>query len=95
MGADRAADFRTTIELGEHLHRYRAYRLKDRPRYIADDKTDDGFHRTRYEAASYQKRGFFSRVWTGIRPYSFLLDVEIGASYSSPLSGEADLNARN
>jgi hypothetical protein len=81
--------------LGEHLHRYRAYRLKDRPRYIADDKTDDGFHKTRYEAASYQKRGFFSRVCTGIRPYSFLLGLGLGANYSSLLCGDADLKARN
>ena len=65
--------------------------MKDRPRYIADDKTDDGFHKTRYEAASYQKRGFFSRVCTGIRPYSFLQRLVLGADYSFSLCGEADL----
>jgi hypothetical protein len=69
--------------------------LKDGPRYIADDKTDDGFHRTRYATASYQKRGFFSRVSTGIRSYSFLMDVDLGTNYSSSLSEEADLKARN
>ncbi len=95
MGADWAADFRTAVELGEHLHRQGAYRLKDWPRDIANYKTDDGFHRTRYATASYQKRGFFSRVCTGIRPYSFLLDVDLGANYSSSLSGDAELKARN
>ena len=47
MGADRAGYVFALVELGEYLHRYGAYRLEDRPWDVANDKTDDGFHRTR------------------------------------------------
>ena len=60
MGANRAGYVFALVELGEHLHRYGAHRLEDRPWDVANDKTDDGFHRTRKEAASYQKRCFLA-----------------------------------
>jgi hypothetical protein len=41
--------------------------LEARPRDVADDKADDGFHRVAIAAASYQKRkvffSFFERIF--------------------------------
>jgi len=42
--ADGTSHIFASIELGEHLHRQRAHRLKDRPWDVADNKADDGFH---------------------------------------------------
>jgi hypothetical protein len=44
MIANWASYFLAAIELGKYLHRQRAYRLKDRPWDVANDKADDGFH---------------------------------------------------
>jgi DNA-directed RNA polymerase specialized sigma24 family protein len=65
--ANWASYLLAAIKLGEHLHRKWAYRLEDRPRDVADDKADDGFHRVAIAAASYQKRkvffSFFERIF--------------------------------
>ena len=47
MRADWAGYVLALVELGEYLHRQRAYCLEDRPWDVANDKADDGFHRTR------------------------------------------------